>query len=528
MVPYPHSAGSERRERRGVQEFLARWKAMFVRLSMVPLAFLGVGLYRAWIATFFRYGAYPGMTYPDYAIFEASIGVVCLACALLARRAAPLWSNRKAIVVCGLTMTLGSIGLVAVCFLPVMLAGAEGAGAAGLAGAAGAASLAGAAGVALSAAKVACLVAAGGGLGILILVWCEFYGALNPMRVAIYHAAAILFGEVFCWLFMGLDPAFIAVFSVVLPLASLGCAHRSIVSLSHTERPHSGELVHGAVIPWKPIVLMAICTFAMQFATMPGAPIVAGNIIGTILACVLVILGTLSTSRWFNFDTIYRVAFPLVCATALLVTPLLGGHPQATAFFFDGGYTMMSMFIMIVLANITFRFGISATWLNGIERGIRYLVETLGWGAYALGAQVLSTQANQVVHVGVAVVVFVAFLVIVLSEKSLAARWGIDLHEGAAETQVPQAPVRSDPFAAGQLSMRVSDLSKAHGLSDREEEILQLMARRTPMAQMEENLFVARGTIKAHTGRIYKKLGVHSREELYEMLGVEAEQGERA
>lgn len=72
--------------------------------------------------------------------------------------------------------------------------------------------------------------------------------------------------------------------------------------------------------------------------------------------------------------------------------------------------------------------------------------------------------------------------------------------------------------------MRVSDLSKERGLSDREEEILQLMARRVPMAQMEENLFVARGTIKAHTSRIYKKLGVHSREELYEMIGVAPEE----
>ncbi|MBS5477789.1 MAG: helix-turn-helix transcriptional regulator, partial [Coriobacteriia bacterium] len=183
-------------------------------------------------------------------------------------------------------------------------------------------------------------------------------------------------------------------------------------------------------------------------------------------------------------------------------------------------------FIMIVLSNITYRFGINATWLNGIERGIRYIVETLGWGTYVLAATVLPTGANQIVHIGVAVIVFVAFLAIVLSEKSLAARWGIDLHEGASGA-VPDVeldtPVRPDPFAAGQLSLRVSDLSKARGLSDREEEILQLMARRVPMAQMEENLFVARGTIKAHTSRIYKKLGVHSREELYEMIGVEPE-----
>ena len=502
-------------------EFLTRWRAMFARLSMVPLAFLGVGLYRAWIATFFRYGAYPALGYPDYALFEASIGVVSFACALLARRAAPLWSNQRALITCGASMTLGSLGLVVTAqALP---------GALGLAGPLSLTSATTGAALALAIGKTVSLIAAGGGLGILILVWCEFFGALNPMRVAIYHGAAILFGEAFFWLFMGLEPAFIAVFSVVMPLVSLGSAHRSIASLPHAERPHDGELTRGAAIPWKPIALMAICTFAMQFAMMPGAPMVAGNVIGVALACLIVILGSLSTSRWFNFDTIYRVAFPLVCATSLLVTPLLGGsdHPQATALFFDGGYTMMSMFIMIVLANITYRFGISATWLNGIERGIRYIVETLGWGTYVLTATVLPTGANQAVHLGVAVTVFVAFLAIVLSEKSLAARWGIDLHAGAREARdgvSAGATVRPDPFAAGQLSLRVSDLSKARGLSDREEEILQLMARRVPMAQMEENLFVARGTIKAHTSRIYKKLGVHSREELYEMIGVGPEE----
>ena len=38
---------------------------------------------------------------------------------------------------------------------------------------------------------------------------------------------------------------------------------------------------------------------------------------------------------------------------------------------------------------------------------------------------------------------------------------------------------------------------------------------------MEESLFVAQGTIKAHTSRIYRKLGVHSKEELFELLGIE-------
>ena len=40
--------------------------------------------------------------------------------------------------------------------------------------------------------KVAGLLAAGGGLGSLILMWAEFYGSLNPMRVALYHALSLI------------------------------------------------------------------------------------------------------------------------------------------------------------------------------------------------------------------------------------------------------------------------------------------------------------------------------------------------
>lgn len=50
--------------------------------------------------------------------------------------------------------------------------------------------------------------------------------------------------------------------------------------------------------------------------------------------------------------------------------PLLERAPQLTAACYDAGYTMLSMFIMIILSNITYRFGLNAIWLNGIERGI--------------------------------------------------------------------------------------------------------------------------------------------------------------
>ena len=467
-----------------MNESIRRWRQLAGRIVLLPASFLGVGLYRAWLAIFFRYGAYPGMGVSDYALFEVSIGLACLAAAAGWRRVSPLWSNGRLLALAAGAMTAGSL----LCALGTMA-------------------------WPVAAVKYAGLVLAGTGLAVAILVWCEFYGALNPMRVALYHAASIFFGELICWFFMAVRPEGLVAASLVLPTLSVWWARCAALKLPQAERPQATPQPRARTVPWKPIALMATCTFATGFATLPDQPLLAGNVAGALLACALVFFGSLSTARWFNFDVIYRLAFPLMIACLLLVMPLLGRAPQVAAACFDAGYTMLSMFIMIVLSNITYRFGINAVWLNGIERGIRYLVEALGWGAYALSSTLLSPEANSAVHVGVTLVVVAMFLAVVTQEKSLSARWGINLHAETAQDDV-------DAFSPGRLALRVSDLSKRCGLSDREEEVLQLMVRGATLAQMEEQLFVARGTIKAHTSHIYRKCGVQGRDELFALLGM--------
>lgn len=530
----------------GPRAFARRWASVLLRVSMMPMVLVGVGVYRAWIATFFRFGVYPGVTFSDYALFEVSIGVASFVCAALARRIAPLWANKAALALAVVSTTLGS-ALIVVCSLALGPAGPLQAPAA-LTGTL----------------KAVGLVSAGAGTGLVILLWCEFYAALNPMRVAVYHAVSIFSGELLIWLFMGLRAEWVVAFSLLLPAVAVGCGHRAELRLLDSERPggmprsaqgassraraarqaeaagrpggirglaslaglagrampdaraHQAGATDASAIPWKPIALMATCTFAMQYGTFPGQPVVAANVAGVLFATAFVFFGSLSNSRWFNFDTVYRVAFPVITAACMLAAPLARNAALAT-WCYDAGYTMLSMYIMIVLSNLTYRFGINAVWLNGIERGIRYVLETLGWAAYmAVTGAGVDARTSFSVQMCVTVAMIAVFLVIVSSEKELSARWGVTLRTpGDQDIDVLHTA------AAGRMSMRVSELSATHGLSDREEEVLQLMARRVPMRQMEESLFVAQGTIKAHTGRIYRKLGIHSREELYRLLGVE-------
>lgn len=461
------------------QGFVDRWKAVLLRVAAIPFVFFGVGFYRAWLATFFRYDAFPTISVFDYFLFEGAIGIVSLALAFAARRVTPLWANRKAVLATGACMVGGSALIVLACFA-----------------------------VPSPALKVAGLLAAGGGLGSLILMWAEFYGSLNPMRVALYHAMAIFVGEVVKWLFMGMSVPYLAFFSIVLPIVCLACVRSSMTRLPERDLPPAMKEGDPKTIPWKPILLMAVCTFAGGFGALPTQLLVPGNVLGAMFVTALVFFGVLSASRWFNFDTIYQLAFPLFIVGFLFVMPTFGSNAQIMALCYDAGYTMLSMYIMIVMSNITYRFGVNAVWINGIERGIRYVVELVGWLAFAGASANLGEEATSILYGGVAVAVVLTFVVIFFTERGLSAKWGVVL--------------KDDPMgsasAEGRMAIRVSDLSRAYNLSPREEEVLQLIAQGDTVAEIEEVLYVSQGTVKAHINHIYRKFNIHSKSELFELL----------
>ena len=66
-----------------------------------------------------------------------------------------------------------------------------------------------------------------------------------------------------------------------------------------------------------------------------------------------------------------------------------------------------------------------------------------------------------------------------------------------------------------------SELASSHGLSQREEEVLLLLAHHKSASEIGSELCVAHGTAKAHIRHVYQKLGIHSRDELFGLVGVD-------
>lgn len=70
----------------------------------------------------------------------------------------------------------------------------------------------------------------------------------------------------------------------------------------------------------------------------------------------------------------------------------------------------------------------------------------------------------------------------------------------------------------GRWRRSCATIAREHKLSPREEQVLVLLAKGRSMKHVEETLVISYHTGKAHANHIYRKLGVHSREELIDLV----------
>ena len=69
-----------------------------------------------------------------------------------------------------------------------------------------------------------------------------------------------------------------------------------------------------------------------------------------------------------------------------------------------------------------------------------------------------------------------------------------------------------------EIERRCSTLARAAGLTRREEEVLLLLAQDLCASDIQARLILANATVKTHTQAVYRKLGVHSRQEVVDLV----------
>ena len=68
------------------------------------------------------------------------------------------------------------------------------------------------------------------------------------------------------------------------------------------------------------------------------------------------------------------------------------------------------------------------------------------------------------------------------------------------------------------IDERCHDIAKQYTLTAREAEILGFLARGRDVGYIEKELFISRNTVNTHRKHLYRKLGIHTQQELLSLL----------
>ncbi len=241
-----------------------------------------------------------------------------------------------------------------------------------------------------------------------------------------------------------------------------------------------------------------------------GAGHAAGSIdmlTGQLVAAALM-LATLVFLRIDFNRLIYKVAFPFVAAGFVLLAAVPDAHPVGLAVL-AAGFCYLDLVLWSLGACLMKNMGLPATWIASCPG------TALFFGAVAggLAAHVLligRSVDQTAVLASLAACFLLAAALFLSSGSNLKHGWGtVRPGEGGLEM--------------GDLAGVARFVATEHGLTQRESEVMLLLVAAKTRRAICEELTVSPDTVKTHVRAVYRKLGVHSQQELIDLVVRERE-----
>ena len=240
---------------------------------------------------------------------------------------------------------------------------------------------------------------------------------------------------------------------------------------------------------------------ALEFASNPYSS--ASSIVAWPVGVVIVFFVTTFLQLDYN-RLLYKVGFPML-ALQFVLMGILPDIPQVHMLVGSSASVFMDLVLWSLGAFIIKGMGVPVTWIASFPGAA--LFAGTGVGAAAVHLATYASPASEAAPViALVTACFLLFSSLsLLSEKNLRNGWGT-FRPGTLEG------FETNRDAA------VSYLAGEFGLSAREAQIAHAVASGMARDQIADELFVSRATVKTHLRNIYRKLDVHSQEELVSLV----------
>ncbi len=278
--------------------------------------------------------------------------------------------------------------------------------------------------------------------------------------------------------------------------------------LQHRDITHTSQSPK-MYLPWKLLAtafvqglsLGLIAVLSSSFFEVPSVTATVGYILGALL-----IFGVVLFFRADYNSFIYKIGFPIM-ATAWLAVLATGEANLFSIGAHATGYRFVDLAIWSVTIYIIKEKRLPTNWVCAVNTSALMAGQFLGTGLALLPTfSVLRPLREHFLSSYAALMVFLLFMValLVFSTKNLKTGWGL---------------VRpSDESAPNALAEACQKLGSYRRLTKREMDILIYLARGRNRAFICEDLVLAQDTVKTYIRTVYRKLEVHSQQELISIV----------
>ncbi|MDD5806022.1 MAG: helix-turn-helix transcriptional regulator [Eggerthellales bacterium] len=410
----------------------------------------------------------------------------------------------------------------------------------------------------------ACLLSAllvGGSCGWFYVMWQSFYASEGSTRTTIYIPLSCALSSVICVMVLNLPLEWTVLLAVVaLPSAAAWALHASLSEIEpYQVRPmRRADLFILVRNTWKPVFCVCVLGFVWRIVGYL-APESAGSswvVMIAMGAAALLVAGIeLLSDEGINVMRMYQYLFPLITAACLMPT-FLGeasfGLVHGAIMF---GFEVLNLFLLITCAIYASRQSYNSAMVYVICVCPTLLSLLLGDVVGAkIGAKGIldATLAIEVLFACVYLMAVVMFLISTgRARKRQATERAVDcaldyspqpdtrrdeVHKGAAlvadatsdeETNLPASASADDEggraagasATEGPSGLAVVGSLATEPLSPRELEVLDLILKGNTVAAISKKLFISENTVRGHFKHIYRKMNVHSKQELVDLLG---------
>lgn len=297
-----------------------------------------------------------------------------------------------------------------------------------------------------------------------------------------------------------------------------------------------------------PIVIFGFVLGALRHVCLSGLlpyeDLTAQLVIGA-AACagLAVIIATMAISKNESYwDMIFRCVLPAIALAVFCVPHLFGDYALLAGFFVIAGYICFETLMWFLIADLSQEFRLSPIFMFGLGRGLLELGSLIGsWLAQIPGDNTITGVFGNAE--GALVLMLALAVAYSLLPRRREVRAIVDPNHvikmpgyDALQTHIEKQQVEDEPQqetdgeevgaaevdakirAKGRFHARCEEIADCYMLSRRETEVMFLLAKGHNAAFIQDKLCISKSTAKTHINHIYRKLDIHTQQELLNMV----------